>query len=88
MFAEETDLITHLLADNRKLRQLYLAEQKKALTERKRRITAEARLAALLSKKVMEMRERNPYVLCLFSFRISKLLKTYLNERSCIVKYC
>lgn len=62
MPAEETDLVTHLLADNRKLRQLYLAEQQKALTERKRRIAAEARLAVLLSKEVIEKRERNSYV--------------------------
>ncbi|VBB27140.1 unnamed protein product [Acanthocheilonema viteae] len=59
MPAEETDLITHLLADNRKLRQLYLAEQKKALTERKRRIVAEAKLAAFLSKEVIGRKERN-----------------------------
>uniref|UniRef100_A0AAF5PL24 ALMS motif domain-containing protein n=1 Tax=Wuchereria bancrofti TaxID=6293 RepID=A0AAF5PL24_WUCBA len=59
MLAEETDLVTHLLADNRKLRQLYLVEQRKALSERKRRITAEARLAALLTKEVIEKKERN-----------------------------
>nr|CRZ24465.1 Bm9916 [Brugia malayi] len=59
MLAEETDLVTHLLADNRKLRQLYLVEQRKALSERKRRITAEARLAALLTKEVMEKKEQN-----------------------------
>ncbi|CAG9534058.1 unnamed protein product [Cercopithifilaria johnstoni] len=59
MLSQETDLVTYLLADNRKLRQLYLTEQKKALTERKRRIIAEARLAALLSKEVIKKRERN-----------------------------
>ncbi|KAK6112773.1 hypothetical protein QQG55_48990 [Brugia pahangi] len=59
MLAEETDLVTHLLADNRKLRQLYLVEQRKALSERKRRITAEARLAALLTKEVIEKKEQN-----------------------------
>ncbi|VDK83057.1 unnamed protein product [Litomosoides sigmodontis] len=59
MLTEETDLVAHLLEDNRKLRQLYLVEQKKALIERKRRITAEARLAAFLSKEVIERRERN-----------------------------
>ncbi|KAM3727256.1 Ribosomal L1 domain-containing protein [Dirofilaria immitis] len=59
MRTEEDDLIAHLMADNRKLRQLYLAEQQKVLTERKRRITAEARLAALLSKELIERRKRN-----------------------------
>uniref|UniRef100_A0A0R3RS64 ALMS motif domain-containing protein n=1 Tax=Elaeophora elaphi TaxID=1147741 RepID=A0A0R3RS64_9BILA len=59
MLAEETDLVTNLLAVNRKLRQLYLAEQRKALMERKQRIAAEARLAALLSKEVIGRRERN-----------------------------
>ncbi|EFO22262.1 hypothetical protein LOAG_06221 [Loa loa] len=59
MPTQEADLVAHLLADNRKLRQLYLTEQRKALTERKRRIAAEARLAALLSKEVIEKGERN-----------------------------
>lgn len=66
MLTEETDLVTHLLEDNRKLRQLYLAEQRKALMERKRRIMAEARLAAYFSKEVMERRKRNLYVHCSF----------------------
>uniref|UniRef100_A0A8R1TPY7 ALMS motif domain-containing protein n=1 Tax=Onchocerca volvulus TaxID=6282 RepID=A0A8R1TPY7_ONCVO len=61
MFTEETDLIRHLVADNRKLQQLYLAERQKALTERKRRIVAEARLAAFLGKKIIERRWRNSY---------------------------
>uniref|UniRef100_A0A915PMD4 ALMS motif domain-containing protein n=1 Tax=Setaria digitata TaxID=48799 RepID=A0A915PMD4_9BILA len=58
LLTEETNLVTRLMADNRQLRELYLAEQRKALTERKRRIAAEARLAAFLGKKVAEMREK------------------------------
>ncbi|OZC09020.1 hypothetical protein X798_03950 [Onchocerca flexuosa] len=59
MFAEETDLVTHLVAENRKLEQLYLAERQKALMERKRRIIAEARLAAFLGKEIIERGKRN-----------------------------
>lgn len=66
MTAEGTDLVAYLLVDNRKLRQLYLAEQRKTLTERKRRVAAETRLAALLAKEVIGKRELNAYVQCSF----------------------
>ncbi|VDM97411.1 unnamed protein product [Thelazia callipaeda] len=61
MTTNNTDLITQLLSENLELRKLVLTEQEKVSMERKRRIEAEARLAALLSKKVIEMRERNSY---------------------------
>ncbi|VDK57543.1 unnamed protein product [Gongylonema pulchrum] len=64
---DSVDLVTHLLAENRKLRQLYLAEHQKATVERRRRITAEARLAALLSLGSVERRRPNEYVV-IFSF--------------------
>ncbi|VDN37382.1 unnamed protein product [Gongylonema pulchrum] len=64
---DSVDLVTHLLAENRKLRQLYLSEHQKATVERRRRITAEARLTALLSLGSFERRRPNEYVV-IFSF--------------------
>lgn len=86
MAAEEDDLVTHLLLENRKLRQLYLAEQQRALAERKRRIAAEAHLAALLSMKVMEMRKQNSYVIFLVLIMMLMLLLLLLLLLACC--YC